>query len=74
MERKVITIRRRTGNGLTRCDYCGAMTWDCMTNDVIRYDGKVLQELKTICSQCMDEVRAYWLRRGYIVKEPAIYG
>lgn len=77
MERKVIRIKARIGNGLTPCDYCGFLTWDSMTYDLIRCDTKKRKELPLtiiVCNQCLDEVRAYWLRRGYIVKEPSING
>lgn len=75
MERKVITIRRRTGNGLTICDYCGCLGWDCMTYDLNKgtnAENKIGS--RTVCSECLDRVRAYWLRCGYIVKEPSING
>lgn len=74
MERKVITIRRRTGNGLTRCNYCGNLNWDCMTYDLYKGNEVIRCDLKPVCNSCLDDVRAYWLRRGYIVKEPSIYG
>ncbi len=81
MERKVIRIKARNGNGLIRCDYCGVLTWDCITYDCFRYDTvnydtNAVKEfrLKPICSQCLDDVKTYWLKRGYIVKEPSING
>ncbi len=71
MERKIITIRRRTGNGLTRCDNCDVLTWDSMTYDFINeyYNNEM-----TFCSQCKPEIKKYWLEHGYIVKESTIDG
>ena len=77
MERKIIRLKGRNLYGLTTCDHCGRTTWDSMTYDIIRCDTKKRKELPLtiiVCNQCLDDVRAYWLCRGYIVKEPSING
>ena len=71
MERKVIMIRWRTGNGLTKCDWCDNITWDTMTKDCYNeYTNTTL----TLCSECLGALRHYWLTQGYVVKEPTIDG
>lgn len=69
MERKVITIRRRTGNGLTKCDWCDNITWDVMTKDCHNeYNNTSL----IVCTECGLALKQYWLTQGYIIKESTI--
>lgn len=71
MERKVITIRRRTGEGVTLCDYCERLVGNDRAYDLYRFDINAEKEyrLKPVCSRCLVYALAYWSICGYEIKE-----